>query len=85
MEFWILPDKIFVSLLALVDNQLSVIQHKATEQKQTTIQLKLLRKYNAQALHSPLSCASVLSMTINCSKTQLIVLHLSINSLVMAK
>lgn len=55
MEFWILPDKIFVSLLALVDNQLGVIQHKATEQKQTTIQLKLLRKYNAQALHSPLS------------------------------
>lgn len=44
MEFWILPDKIFVSLLALVDNQLGVIQHKATEQKQTTIQLKLLRK-----------------------------------------
>ena len=55
MEFWILPDKIFVSLLALVDNQLGVIQHKATEQKQTTIQLKLLRKYNAQALHLPLS------------------------------
>ena len=37
----ILPNKVFVSLLLFVHNQLSIVEYKATEQKQTTIQLDL--------------------------------------------